>query len=114
MVPVCQDGHRDPQTAMDEVRRNATVPLLQTDPGRGRAPSHAGVSTQNRPQGRRQKKKLVGTLFAQKLLLYAPLLRWYVKHGAVITAVYTQSIIRHQNLSLVCRPGDRGPPYGRH
>ena len=33
-------------------------------------------------------KKLVGSLFAEKLLLYAPLLRWYVDHGAVITAVY--------------------------
>ncbi|MCU7845747.1 MAG: DNA polymerase [Candidatus Thiodiazotropha sp. (ex Monitilora ramsayi)] len=33
-------------------------------------------------------KKLVGALAAEKLLLYAPLLRWYVEHGAVITAVY--------------------------
>jgi len=33
-------------------------------------------------------KKLVGALSAQKLLLYAPLLRWYVEHGAVIKAVY--------------------------
>jgi len=32
-------------------------------------------------------KKLVGALFAEKLLVYAPLLRWYVDHGAVITAV---------------------------
>ena len=33
-------------------------------------------------------KKLVGGLSAKKLLLYAPLLQWYVNHGAVITAVY--------------------------
>ena len=33
-------------------------------------------------------KKLVGALSAKKLLLYEPLLRWYVNHGAVITAVY--------------------------
>ena len=33
-------------------------------------------------------KKLVGGLSEKKLLLYAPLLRWYVNHGAVITAVY--------------------------
>ena len=32
-------------------------------------------------------KKLVGALSAQTLLLYAPLLRWYVEHGAVIKAV---------------------------
>ena len=29
-------------------------------------------------------KKLVGALSAQKLLLYPPLLCWYVEHGAVI------------------------------
>jgi len=33
-------------------------------------------------------KKLVGGLSAQKLLLYEPLLQWYVSHGAQITAVY--------------------------
>ena len=33
-------------------------------------------------------KKLIGALSSQKLLLYAPLLRWYVEHGAVIKAVY--------------------------
>ena len=39
---------------------------------------------QNRGDG----KKLVGALSAEKLLVFAPLLRWYVDHGAVITAVY--------------------------
>ena len=34
-------------------------------------------------------KKLVGGLSAQKLLLYEPLLQWYVSHGAIITAVYS-------------------------
>ena len=33
-------------------------------------------------------KKLVGALSAQKLLLYAPLLQWYVKHGAKIKVVH--------------------------
>ena len=33
-------------------------------------------------------KKLVGALSAQKLLLYAPLLCWYVEHEAAIKAVY--------------------------
>ena len=32
--------------------------------------------------------KLVGALWAKKILLYAPLLRWYLDHGLVITAVY--------------------------
>ena len=33
-------------------------------------------------------KKLLGTLAAEKLLVYAPLLDWYINHGAVITKVY--------------------------
>jgi len=33
-------------------------------------------------------KKLVGALSAEKMLVYAPLLRWYVGHGAVVTRVY--------------------------
>jgi len=33
-------------------------------------------------------KKLVGGLSAQKLSLYATILRWFVEHGAVIKAVY--------------------------
>ena len=33
-------------------------------------------------------KKLMGTLSAQRILLYAPLLLWYINHGAVIKRVY--------------------------
>ena len=33
-------------------------------------------------------KTLVGALSAEKLLVYAQLLRWYVEHGAIIKAVY--------------------------
>ena len=33
-------------------------------------------------------RKLTGALSAKKILLYAPLLRWYLEHGAVITNVY--------------------------
>ena len=33
-------------------------------------------------------KKLVGAFFAERLLVYAPLLLWYVEHGAVTTKVY--------------------------
>ena len=40
--------------------------------------------------GRTQSKsqKLVGSLSAEKMLVYAPLLKWYLSHGAVLTAVY--------------------------
>ena len=33
-------------------------------------------------------KKLMGTLSAQRILLYEPLLQWYINHGAKITRVY--------------------------
>ena len=33
-------------------------------------------------------KKLMGALSTETLLVYAPLLCWYVDHGAVITKVY--------------------------
>ena len=33
-------------------------------------------------------KKVLGALSADKILLYAPLLKWYVEHGLEITAVY--------------------------
>jgi len=36
----------------------------------------------------RRREKAGRGLSAQKQLLYAPLLRWYVAHGAVITAVH--------------------------
>ena len=59
-------------------------------------------------------KKLVGALSAEKLLVYAPLLRWYVDHGAVITAVYrTIDYTPRQGLRLVCGAGNRGSPYRR-
>ena len=39
-------------------------------------------------RNRGDENKLVGALSAEKLLVYAPLLRWYVDHGAVITVVH--------------------------
>ena len=33
-------------------------------------------------------KKLLGVLSEKKMLLYAPLLKWYLDHGLVVTAVY--------------------------
>ena len=46
-------------------------------------------------------KKLVGALSAERLLVYTPLLLWYVNHGAVITKAPTG-----QDLSLVRGAGD--------
>lgn len=33
-------------------------------------------------------KKIVGALSAERMLVYTPLLQWYVNHGAVVTKVY--------------------------
>ena len=34
-------------------------------------------------------KKLLGALDADEILLYTPLLRWYIAHGLELQAVYT-------------------------
>ena len=51
-------------------------------------PQHMKAYMERTGRKRGDGKKLVGGLSTQKLLLYAPLLQWYVKHGAEITAVY--------------------------
>ena len=33
-------------------------------------------------------EKLMGALSAERMLVYTPLLLWYVNHGAVVTKVY--------------------------
>ena len=50
-------------------------------------------------------KKLVWALPAQKLLLNAPLLRWYVEHGVDIKVICR--IIRH----VVCTAGEGSPAH---
>ena len=52
-------------------------------------PKH--MKTYLKATGRKQvekNKKLLGTLKAEKILLYEPLLRWYIEHGAEITYVH--------------------------
>ena len=39
-------------------------------------------------RSRIKSKKLLSCLYAEKILLYEPLLKWYLDHGAQITAVY--------------------------
>ena len=51
-------------------------------------PQHMKDYMEHTGRKRGDGKKLIGALSAKKLLLYAPLLRWYVNHSAVITAVY--------------------------
>ena len=51
-------------------------------------PQHMLDYLKHTKRNRGDGKKLVGALSAKKILLYAPLLRWYLEHGAVITNVY--------------------------
>ena len=54
----------------------------------GSVPKHMKDYTDRTGRKRGEGKKLVGALSAQKLLLCASLMQWYVKHGAEITAVH--------------------------
>ena len=51
-------------------------------------PEHMLKYLRDTERKRGEDKKLMGTLSAQKILVYAPLLLWYVNHGAVIKRVY--------------------------
>ena len=51
-------------------------------------PEHMLKYLRDTGRKRGEDKKLMGTLSAQKILVYAPLLLWYVNHGAVIKRVY--------------------------
>ena len=51
-------------------------------------PEHMLKYLRDTGRKRGEDKKLMGTLTAQKILVYAPLLLWYVNHGAVIKRVY--------------------------
>ena len=51
-------------------------------------PEHMLKYLRDTGRKRGEAKKLMGTLSAQRMLVYAPLLLWYVNHGAVIKRVY--------------------------
>ena len=51
-------------------------------------PEHMLKYLRDTGRKRGEAKELMGTLSAQRMLVYAPLLLWYVNHGAVIKRVY--------------------------
>ena len=51
-------------------------------------PEHMIKYLRDTGRKRGEDKKLMGTLSAKRILLYAPLLLWYINHGAEITKVY--------------------------
>ena len=61
----------------------------------------------------KRSKKLVGALSTKKILLYTPLLRWCMDHGAVIKSVPNDRLQAHKSLYLACGAGDRGTPDRR-
>eukprot|EP00732_Lithocolla_globosa_P000459 Lithocolla_globosa_v1_NODE_138_length_5823_cov_17.507628.p1 type:complete len:551 gc:universal NODE_138_length_5823_cov_17.507628:3490-1838(-) len=36
-----------------------------------------------------KQRKLIGSMFGEKVLLFSPLLKWYLEHGLVVTKVYS-------------------------
>ena len=51
-------------------------------------PSHMKAYRERTGRTQSKSQKLVGALSAEKMLVYAPLLRWYLDHGAELLAVY--------------------------
>jgi len=65
-------------------------PFFYNKKGPGEAvPKHMANYLTRTSRNRGDGKKLVGALSAEGLLVYAPLLLWYVNHGAVVTKVYS-------------------------
>ena len=48
-------------------------------------------------------KKLLGVIKARKILLYTPLIEWYLQHGLRLTAVYQL---------IECEPGTKNEEEG--
>ena len=51
-------------------------------------PSHMKAYRDRTGRTQSKSQKLVGALSAEKMLVYVPLLRWYLDHGAELLAVY--------------------------
>lgn len=62
---------------------------------------------------------LIGSMFATKILLITPLLRWYIQHGLVVTKIYQfiefspkkAFLPFEQSVTNDRRAGDRDPAY---
>ena len=62
--------------------------IQQSRGGRGRRPQEMMDYLQHTDRKRVSTRQLLGTLSANKILLYAPLLQWYIDNGLEVTAVY--------------------------
>jgi len=72
---------------------NKTVPVEAV-------PKHMTDYLAQAGRNRGDGKKLVGALSAERMLVYAPLLQWYMNHGAVVvvTKVYRTIYYRPENI----------------
>ena len=71
----------------------------------GAVPQHIMDYLQRTGRARVASKKLLGTSAAEKMLVYALLLRWYLEHSAVVKAVY-RTINYYVDIRLVRQAGD--------
>ncbi len=102
VVWICGSRYWDSPTVVSQVRRDAAILSQQSGPLRSCAATHAGLPVKNRQKpGIRQK---AGGALSAEMLVYAPLLRWHVGHGAEIKEVHRTST-NLKRLPLVCGPG---------
>jgi hypothetical protein len=47
------------------------------------------MAAESRKQNKKKSRKLIGSSFGEKILIYTPLLKWYIAHGMVVTKVHS-------------------------
>lgn len=47
------------------------------------------IAAEARKQNKKKSRKLIGSNFGEKILIYTPLLKWYIAHGMVVTKVHS-------------------------
>ena len=65
-------------------------------------------------------KYLIGSMFAEKILLITPLLKWYIDHGVVVSKIHQVIEFKparafqsfEERVTNDRRAGDRDPAYG--
>ena len=63
---------------------------------------------------RTKSKKLVAALSAKRILLYEPLLKWYLDHGAVLTKMHRTIDYEPKKIfTWFCRTAHRSPAHGK-
>ena len=88
VVRVRGSGHRSPKRVVARVRGVSPALRQPRHPRQLGAPAHDDYLKHSGRKRFPEQQKLLGALSAQKILLYAPLLEWYLANGLKVTAVY--------------------------